>query len=110
MTNEGWDDGNRAETVKQYYVYIMASRRNGTLYIGMTNNLCRRAYQHKQKETDGFTKEYDVTRLVYCETCDDVRDAIAREKQLKAWKRRWKLELIEELNPTWRDMYDDLMA
>lgn len=91
-----------------YYVYILASKRNGTLYIGVTNNVLNRNWQHKQKEnSSSFTARYNVNRLVYYEVYSDVRAAITREKQLKNWKRGWKIELIEEDNPTWRDLFDD---
>ena len=91
-----------------YFVYIMASKRNGTLYVGVTNDIRRRAYEHKHGLVSGFTKEHDVTRLVYYEAHDDVRDAIQHEKRLKEWQRSWKLDLIERDNPEWRDLYDDL--
>ena len=92
--------------MKRYFVYIMTSR-TGTLYTGMTNDLKRRVYQHKQKLIEGFTKRYNVTRLVYFEEFEDVRDAIAREKQIKGWLRRKKIALIESLNPKWRDLSED---
>jgi putative endonuclease len=92
--------------MKHYYVYIMTSP-SGTLYTGMTNNLQRRVYEHKNKLIDGFTKKYNVTRLVYYELYHDVRDAIAREKQIKSWRRSKKIALIKSLNPTWRDLYED---
>ncbi len=88
---------------KQYYVYILGSARNGTLYIGMTNNLYRRIKEHKEGLVKGFSKKYKVDKLVYYETFSDVRDAIDREKNLKKWKRAWKLELIENRNPYWDD-------
>jgi putative endonuclease len=91
-----------------YYVYIMASQRNGTLYIGVTNDLVERTTQHKNAEIPGFTKRYRVHRLVYYETFDDPADAILREKRLKKWNRQWKIRLIERTNPHWRDLYDDL--
>jgi len=91
-----------------YFVYILASARNGTLYVGVTNDLARRIYEHKAKQVRGFTSRYNVHMLVWYETYGDVNEAIAREKQLKKWERRWKLELIETLNPSWRDLYFDL--
>ena len=91
-----------------YYVYIMASQRNGTLYIGMTNDLIRRVYEHKQGVVDGFTKTYRVDRLVYYEQTDDVRSAIQRERNLKHWNRDWKIALIEEHNPDWHDLSGSL--
>jgi putative endonuclease len=84
------------------YVYILASRKNGTLYIGVTNDLVRRAYEHRQGATEGFTRQYAVKRLVYFETYDDVRIALQREKTLKHWLRAWKVALIEKTNPEWR--------
>ena len=91
-----------------YYVYILASKRNGTLYIGVTNALIRRVSEHKQKVADGFTKKYNVTRLVYFETFEQVEVAIQREKRLKKWKRAWKIELIEKRNPNWDDLFEGL--
>lgn len=96
--------------MNQYFVYIMASKRNGTIYIGMTNDLVRRVYQHKNHLIEGFTQDYDVTQLVYFETCGSVEGAITREKQLKEWKRSWKLELIEKSNPDWKDLYDEISS
>lgn len=93
---------------KFYFVYIMASKRNGTLYVGVTNDLIRRAYEHKNKTKEGFTSRHDVSRLVYFETHEDVNEAIKREKQLKKWRRKWKLNLIEEHNPYWNDLADTL--
>ena len=89
---------------REYYVYILASRKHGTLYIGVTNDLIRRAYEHKMKVVPGFTKKYGVDKLVYFEIYDDPSTAIAREKQLKRWHRDWKLDLIEDKNPTWVDL------
>lgn len=90
--------------MKRFYVYILASKRNGTLYIGMTSDILRRVYQHKHKSADGFTSKYGVNRLVYFEETTDVREAIQREKQLKNWKRKWKIELIEKNNPEWKEL------
>ena len=89
---------------KNYFVYILASKRNGTLYIGVTNNLENRMYQHKNKLIDGFTKKYSVDKLVHYEMTNDVVSAIQREKQLKKWNRKWKLALIEKENPEWKDL------
>lgn len=86
-------------------VYILASRRNGTLYVGVTNNLIRRVWEHKQNMKDGFTKKYGIHTLVYYELYADIPHAIAREKEIKKWKRRWKLQLIEKNNPAWKDLY-----
>jgi putative endonuclease len=91
-----------------YFVYILASKRNGTLYIGVTGSLAARLQQHREGATGGFTREHRISRLVHIESFDDVRDAIQREKTLKKWKRKWKLDLIERDNPTWRDLYEDL--
>ena len=92
--------------MKQYYVYIMTNR-SGTLYTGVTNDLKRRVYQHKQKLIPGFTQKYNITRLVYYETTQDVRAAIAREKQIKGWLRRKKIALIKSKNPNWVDLAED---
>ncbi len=92
------------------YVYILASKRNGTLYIGVTNNLGRRIGEHRSGAVPGFTRTYGVHRLVWYERHEDIRDAIAREKAMKKWLRAWKLREIEALNPEWRDLADDLNA
>jgi putative endonuclease len=97
-----------APLVQTYYVYIMASRKNGTLYIGVTNDIARRAYEHREGLLPGFTKRYDVKLLVHMEPFDDIRAAIQREKNLKKWPRAWKISLIELANPDWRDLYADL--
>lgn len=89
------------------FVYILASRRNGTLYVGVTGDLVRRVDEHRRGRVEGFTQEYGVHRLVYVEAHADVRDAIRREKQVKKWNRAWKLRLIEAENPAWRDLYAD---
>ncbi len=94
--------------MKQPCVYLMASQRNGTLYVGVTSDLVQRVGQHKEKLVDGFTKRYGVDRLVWYECHATMDSAIIREKAIKGWKRRWKLALIEEQNPTWRDLYDDI--
>ena len=91
-----------------YYVYMLASQRNGTLYIGVTNDLVRRTYEHKTKLVRGFTKQYGVDRLVWFETYDDPENAIVREKELKKWRRAWKMRLIEESNPQWLDLYSQI--
>lgn len=94
--------------MKQYYVYILASAKRGTLYIGMTSDLQKRIYQHKNELVEGFTKKYGVNRLVYFEETQDVMSAIEREKRMKKWNRQWKIELIESNNPEWRDLSEDL--
>jgi putative endonuclease len=93
---------------RQYYVYILASKIGGTLYIGVTNNLVRRVYEHREKLVDGFTKRYGVAKLVYYEAHSDVEAAITREKQMKKWNRAWKVRLIEESNPNWDDLYNQI--
>ena len=90
---------------KSYWVYILASRIGGTLYIGITSDLIRRVYQHRLKQTRGFTARYEVMRLVYFEQFDDPENAIRREKRLKKWTRAWKIQLIEKDNPNWDDLY-----
>ena len=89
----------------QYYVYILANKRNGTLYIGVTNDLIKRVFEHKEKLVEGFSKKYDTSLLVYFESTGDVMSAIQREKQIKRWNRAWKLRLIEKENPNWDDLY-----
>jgi putative endonuclease len=88
-----------------YYVYLTASRKHGTLYLGITNNLVRRIYEHKTKAKPGFTARYNVVRLVWYESYDDPTNAITREKDIKKWRRDWKIRLIEEENPDWSDLY-----
>lgn len=96
--------------VNSYFVYILASQRNGTLYTGMTSDLVRRIGEHKTSAIEGFTKDYGVHILVYYEVHNDVTEAIKREKRLKRWERRWKLELIEKANPQWCDLYAEICA
>jgi putative endonuclease len=93
----------------KYYVYILASKRNGTLYIGVTSDLVKRVYEHKEGLVGGFTKRYNVHKLVYHEQTGEVNSAIRREKRLKKWKRQWKIELIEKSNPEWKDLYFDMV-
>ena len=88
----------------------MTSKRNGTLYIGVTNNLVKRVWEHKQDLVEGFTKKYQVHTLAYYEIADSIESAITREKQIKKWNRKWKLELIEKNNPNWKDLYQDLIS
>jgi putative endonuclease len=90
-------------------VYILASRRNGTLYVGVTSDLIKRVWEHKSDAVDGFTKRYGVHDLVWYEVHENMMSAIAREKAIKEWKRAWKLELIEKPNPEWRDLYENLL-
>lgn len=92
-----------------YYVYILASQKNGTLYIGVTNNLIKRIYEHKNNLVDGFTKEYNVHNLVYFEPYEDINEAILREKRLKKWNRAWKIKLIEKDNSEWKDLYSEII-
>ena len=92
-----------------YYVYILASKRNGTLYIGVTSNLVRRVWEHRSDVVDGFTKKYGVHRLVYYEQTESVEAAIQREKRLKKWDRADKIRLIEGFNPEWRDLYEEVI-
>ena len=94
----------------QYSVYILANKRNGTIYIGITNNLLKRVHQHKSNLVEGFTKTYKVHELVYYETYKNINDAITREKRMKKWKRKWKLQLIEKFNPNWEDLFDNLSS
>ncbi len=96
--------------MKTYYVYILASRKNGTLYIGVTNNLQKRIWQHKNDIVEDFTKRYKVHNLVYFEQADNAISAIEREKRLKKWNRSWKIKLIEKNNPKWNDLYEDLFG
>ncbi len=93
-----------------YYVYLLASRRNGALYVGVTNNLIRRIHEHREGLVDGFTRRYGIKHLVWFDSTGDVLAAIAREKQLKDWKRAWKIELIERENPGWRDLYPSILG
>jgi putative endonuclease len=91
--------------MKDYFVYILASKIGGTIYVGVTNDLVRRVYEHQHKLVEGFTKKYGVSKLVYYEIHSDIEAAITREKQLKKWNRAWKVRLIEETNPNWDDLY-----
>ncbi|GAA0202809.1 GIY-YIG nuclease family protein [Kangiella japonica] len=94
--------------MKEYYVYILASRKDGVLYIGVTGDLLKRIYQHQQGAIEGFTKKYQVKKLVYFESCNNINVCLNREKQLKAWRRDWKVALIEANNPNWNDLSDGL--
>ena len=95
--------------MKNYYVYILASKRNGTLYIGITSNLIKRIQEHRGKIVKGFTEKYDVDKLVYYEQTEDVHSALAREKTLKKWNKEWKLRLIEKENSKWEDLYFNII-
>jgi putative endonuclease len=94
---------------KQPAVYILASKRNGTLYVGVTSDLVKRIWEHKNNVVEGFSKRYNVHRLVWYEIHENMESAINREKQMKEWKRKWKLELIEESNPDWQDLYPRIL-
>lgn len=95
--------------MKIYYVYILANKRNGTLYIGVTSDIIKRVWQHKEKITKGFTSKYNVDKLVYYEQFNEINLAINREKLLKEYKRKWKLDLIESNNPEWLDLYEQII-
>jgi putative endonuclease len=93
-----------------FYVYLMASQKDGTLYLGVTRNLVRRAYEHREKLVPGFTSRYDIRRLVWFEVYDDPTNAITREKEIKKWRRAWKIALIEKDNPDWKDLYPEIVV
>ncbi len=95
--------------MKQYYTYILTNKKDGTLYVGVTSNLIKRVYEHKNKFVDGFTKKYHLDKLVHYEIFNDPKNAIQREKRLKKWDRNWKVELIEKDNPHWKDLYESLL-
>jgi putative endonuclease len=95
--------------ISDYAVYILASKRNGTIYVGFTSDLVRHIYEHKNDLVEGFTRKYGVHLLVYYETGSDYEGTLQREKQIKEWKRKWKIELIERDNPEWRDLYEDIL-
>lgn len=99
----------RCDGMKQPCVYLLASKRNGTLYVGVTSSLVQRVWQHKNDLVDGFTKRYGVHTLVWYEVHETMQTAIEREKAIKEWKRGWKIELIEKANPEWRDLYEELL-
>jgi len=106
---ESRDEGNVNRIMKNYYIYILASKKNGTLYIGVTGDLIKRVDEHKQNTVAGFTKKYNVHTLVYYEVFQDIEEAILREKQMKKWNRSWKINLIEEKNPEWKDLYSEII-
>ena len=93
---------------KYYYVYILASTKDGALYIGVTSNLIKRTYEHRNDTAASHASKYQIRRLIYFEQHQDINEAIKREKQMKAWKRQWKIELIEKSNPEWKDLYDEI--
>ena len=95
--------------MKQGYIYILTNQNNSVLYIGVTSNLVKRIYEHKQKFVDGFSKKYNLDKLVYFEVCESIESAIFREKQLKNWHRDWKIELITKSNPSWEDLYQTII-
>lgn len=97
------------KNMNTYFVYILASKKNGTLYVGVTNNLLKRIYEHKHNKILGFTSQYGVHKLVYYENCSEITIAIQREKQIKKWNRIWKIRLIEEHNVMWEDLYGSLV-
>ena len=99
----------KLKKMKEYYVYILFSNKNGTLYIGVTNNLVKRIYEHKSKFVEGFTKKYNVDKLGYFEKYNNIEQALTREKQLKKWNRDWKIKLIEKNNKDWKDLYNEII-
>jgi putative endonuclease len=101
-------NGSSTIKVMAYYVYILASRKDGATYIGVTNDLVRRIYEHRTKAVPGFSSRYNITRLVWFEIYDDPISAISREKELKKWKRSWKVQMIETQNPAWDDLYESI--
>ena len=108
-TQPGKPESRETYVIKQPAVYILASKRNGTLYIGVTSNLIKRIWEHKNNSVKGFTEKYNIHRLVWFELHDNIESAIIREKRLKNWNRKWKLELIESVNPEWHDLYDTIV-
>lgn len=103
------DDYIKVGIVKRGYVYILANRHEGTLYIGVTSDLVKRVYEHKSKAVAGFSKQYNLDKLVYYEIFEDIEEAIKREKQLKNWHREWKINLIEQKNKNWNDLYETIL-
>jgi putative endonuclease len=100
--------GNLWKIMKGYYIYILSNKKRGTLYTGITSNLIKRIYEHKNDLVPGFTQKYNLHKLVYYEKYDDVLDAITREKRIKKWERQWKIELIENFNADWKDLYYEI--
>ncbi len=109
LVTTGMTVGKKKNMSKKGYFYVMASQRNGTLYAGVTNDLVRRVAEHKDGTIKGFTAKYNVKMLIYYEPYDRIDEAIQREKNVKEWKRTWKLALIEKMNPEWRDLYEDIV-
>lgn len=95
--------------MKKGFVYIMSNKQDGVLYIGVTSDIVKRVYEHKNSFVDGFTKQYNLKNLVYYEVYDDIEEAIKREKQLKNWHREWKMELVNKQNPNWKDLYESIL-
>lgn len=95
--------------METYYIYILASKRNGTLYTGVTNDLLRRVWEHKNAVVEGFSQKYGVKKLVWYESTTDIDAAIMREKQIKKWDRQWKIKMIEKENPNWKDLFDEII-
>jgi putative endonuclease len=95
--------------MKQYYIYILTNQYHTVFYVGVTNNLIRRVYEHKNKLVKGFTAKYNINKLIYYEVFSDVRDAIYREKQIKSWSRKKKIEMVEKFNPEWKDLYEEII-
>lgn len=95
--------------MKKGFVYIMSNKQDGVLYIGVTSDIVKRVYEHKNSYVDGFTKQYNLKTLVYYEVYDDIEEAIKREKQLKNWHREWKVELVKKENPNWKDLYESIL-
>ncbi len=103
------EGGNPRKKMNTYFVYILASKKNGTLYIGVTNNLVKRIYEHKNDLAESLSKKYQVHQLVYFEETPEINVALTREKQLKKWNRQWKINLIEAMNPNWDDLYEKII-
>ncbi len=106
---ESLDTNSLITMAQSYFVYILTNRKDGVLYIGITNDLVRRVFQHREGAIPGFTNKYNLKRLIYFEAFDDPENAIMREKRMKKWNREWKIELIENNNPEWRDLYPDIL-
>jgi putative endonuclease len=105
----GWSRDGKGKETRVFYVYLLASKPHGTLYIGITSDLLKRVFEHKSKAVPGFTSRYEIDKLVWFEAHDSVESAIRREKQIKEWRRNWKISLIERENPNWIDLYPSLV-